>query len=200
MENNKSHNLLTDLAKELSHAVCVSNLAYRVAEEMKLSKEQCHELAVAGMLHDVGKLEVAKYIYGKEEDTLAIEELKYVRTHSTLSYTILNNQGYSDFILESILYHHENYDGSGYPSNLIEDDIPLGARVLRVCDVFAALTTDRPYRSSFDVDTAVELMIEEVKNYDMEIFLAFLRVIHEEGIEDILDRRETEIELEEDIL
>lgn len=191
---------MTDLAKELSHAVCVSNLAFRVAEEMELSKDQCHELAVAGMLHDVGKLEVAKYIYGKEEDTLAIEELKYVRTHSTLSYTILNNQGYSDFILESILYHHENYDGTGYPSNLMEDEIPLGARVLRVCDVFAALTTDRPYRSSFDVDTAVELMIEEVKNYDMEIFLAFLRVIHKEGIEDILDRRETEIELEEDIL
>ena len=183
-----------------SHAMCVSNLAYRVAKEVGLSGEQCYELALAGMLHDVGKLEVTKYINRRGKDTLAIEEMKYVRTHSTLSYTILNNQGYSNFILESILYHHENYDGSGYPSNLVGDEIPLGARVLRVCDVFAALTTNRPYRSSFDMDTAVELMIEEAKNYDMKIFLAFLRVIHEEGIEQILDRREIVVELEEDLL
>lgn len=200
MENNQSNGVRLDLAKELSHAMCVSNLAYRVAKEVGLSKEQCYELALAGMLHDVGKLEVTKYINRRGKDTLAIEEMKYVRTHSTLSYTILNNQGYSDFILESILYHHENYDGSGYPSNLVGDEIPLGARVLRVCDVFAALTTNRPYRSSFDMDTAVELMIEEAKNYDMKIFLAFLRVIHEEGIEQILDRREIVVELEEDLL
>lgn len=200
MENNRGNDFRRELAKEVSHGICVSNLAYRVARESGLPDGQCYELAVAGMLHDIGKLEVAKYINGKEEDTLAIEEMKYVRTHSTLSYTILNHRGYSNFILESILYHHENYDGSGYPSNLTGDDIPIGARVLRVCDVFAALTSNRPYRSSFDVNTAVELMIEEVKNFDMRIFLAFLRVIHEDGIEKILDKQDIEIGLEEELL
>ncbi len=77
---------------------------------------------------------------------------------------------------------------------------PLGARIIRVCDVFAALTTDRPYRRSFDMDTAVELMIEEVKNFDMKIFLAFLNVIHQEDIEDILDKKELQIDLEEEML
>lgn len=200
MESNHSSTIRFELAKELSHGMCVSNLACRVAREIGMTQEQCYELGLAGMLHDVGKLEMAKYIYAKEGDTLAIEEMKYVRTHSTLSYTILNRGEYSKFLLESILYHHENYDGSGYPSNLMGDEIPIGARVLHVCDVFAALTTNRPYRRSFDLDTAVELMIEEAKNYDMKIFLAFLRVIHEDGIEEILDRRETEIELEEDLL
>ena len=200
MENNRGNDFRRELAKEVSHGICVSNLAYRVARESGLPDGQCYELAVAGMLHDIGKLEVAKYINRKEEDTLAIEEMKYVRTHSTLSYTILNHRGYSNFILESILYHHENYDGSGYPSNLTGDDIPIGARVLRVCDVFAALTSNRPYRSSFDVNTAVELMIEEVKNFDMRIFLAFLRVIHEDGIEKILDKQDIEIGLEEELL
>lgn len=200
MESNHSSRIRFELAKELSHGMCVSNLACRVAREIGLTREQCYELGMAGMLHDVGKLEMAKYIYAKEGDTLAIEEMKYVRTHSTLSYTLLNQGDYSRFLLESILYHHENYDGSGYPSNLVGDEIPIGARVLHVCDVFAALTTDRPCRKSFDLDTAVELMIEEAKNYDMKIFLAFLRVIHEDGIEEILDRRETEIELEEDLL
>ena len=83
------------------------------------------------------------------------------------------------FILETILYHHENYDGSGYPENLEGEDIPLGARILRVCDVFIALTSDRSYRRALDVDTAVQLMIEEVKNFDMEVFLAFMKVVHE---------------------
>ncbi len=200
MENNRGNDFRLTLAREISHGICVSNLAYRVAREVGLNDEQCYELAVAGMLHDIGKLEVAKYINAKEEDTLAIEEMKYVRTHSTLSYTILNHQGYSDFILESILYHHENYDGSGYPSNLSEDEIPIGARVLRVCDVFAALTSNRPYRSAFDVNTAVELMIDEAKDYDMRIFLAFLRVIHEDGIEEMLDKQDIELEIEEDLL
>ena len=113
-------------------------------------------------------------MYGKG----IIEELKYVRMHSTLGYEELKDQGYSEFVLESILYHHENYDGTGYPDNLIGDQIPIGARILRVCDVFAALTSDRPYRTAFDVATVMELMIDEIKNFDMEVFLAFQRIIH----------------------
>ena len=177
-----------DMAKELAHGICVSNLAYRVARELGMTQEECHELALAGMVHDVGKLELEKYIYGRGEDTLTIEVMKYVRSHSGISYAILNEQGgYSQFVLDSVLYHHENYDGTGYPSNLMEEEIPIGARIIRVCDVFAALISDRPYRKSFDMDTAVELMIEEVKNFDMKIFLAFMRVLHEDGIEEIAD-------------
>lgn len=187
------------MAKEISHGICVSNLAYRVAKELELTKEQCYEMAVAGVLHDVGKLEVWKYIC-RQEDTLNIEEMRYVRSHSTLSYTMLVEEGYSEFILESILYHHENYDGTGYPSNRAGQEIPIGARILRVCDVFAALISDRPYRRAFSLDTAVELMIEEVKNFDMKVFLAFLTVIHREGIEELLDKDEWVLELEEDIL
>ena len=82
-------------------------------------------------------------------------------------------------MLESILYHHENYDGTGYPSNLSGKEIPLGARILRVCDVYAALSSDRPYRKAFDITTVIDLMIDEIKNFDMEVFLAFQRVIHE---------------------
>ena len=174
-----------DLSAELSHGIVVSNLAYAVASEMKLDEKICYELAIAGMLHDIGKLKLTGYIYGQEQDPLLIEELKYVRMHSTLGYEELKGQGYSDFVLESILYHHENYDGSGCPSNLAGNDIPIGARILRVCDVFAALSSDRPYRSAFEVSTVMELMIDEIKNFDMEIFLAFQRVIHNTYLTDI---------------
>ncbi|MDO4649444.1 MAG: HD domain-containing phosphohydrolase [Eubacteriales bacterium] len=167
-----------DLSGELQHGMIVSNLASATAKELHLSESQCYELALAGLLHDIGKLKLTGYINGQEQNPLVIEELKYVRMHSKLGYEELKKQDYSEFILESILYHHENYDGSGYPSNLQGEEIPIGARILRVCDVFAALSSDRPYRKAFDMNTVMELMIDEVKNFDMEVFLAFQRVIH----------------------
>ncbi len=77
---------------------------------------------------------------------------------------------------------------------MIGEEIPLGARILRVCDVFVALTSDRPYRKAFDSQTAVELLIEEVRHFDMKVFLPFQSIIHEEieqkglrvGVEDKL--------------
>ncbi|MBQ8305212.1 MAG: HD domain-containing protein [Blautia sp.] len=167
-----------DLTSEIRHGIDVSNLGYQVAKEMGLPEEICYETAVAGMLHDIGKLKLTGYINGQEHDPMVIEELKYVRMHSTLGYEELQGQGYSDFVLKSVLYHHENYDGSGYPSNLVGEEIPIGARILRVCDVYCALTTDRPYRKAFDTETAIELMIDEVKNFDMDAFLAFQTVAH----------------------
>ena len=168
-----------DLSAELNHGVVVSNLAYAVAVEMGLDEEFCYQMAIAGMLHDIGKLKLTGYINGQERDPLLIEELKYVRMHSTLGYEELRDQDYSEIVLQSILYHHENYDGTGYPSNLSGDSIPLGARILRVCDVYAALISDRPYRKAFDISTVIELMIDEIKNFDMEVFLAFQRVVHD---------------------
>ena len=167
-----------DLSAELNHGIAVSNLAYAVAKELGQEEEFCYQLAIAGMLHDIGKLKLTGYINGQERDPLLIEELKYVRMHSTLGYEELRDQDYSEIVLQSILYHHENYDGTGYPSNLSGDSIPLGARILRVCDVYAALISDRPYRKAFDISTVIELMIDEIKNFDMEVFLVFQRVVH----------------------
>lgn len=166
-----------DITEEFKHAVQVSDLAFHVARELGLDEEMCNEMSVAGILHDIGKLRLISYIYG-DHDPLIIEELKYVRMHSTLAYEELLGQGYSDNVLESILYHHENYDGSGYPANLRGDKIPLGARILRICDVYSALRSDRPYRRAMDMDKAMKVMIGEVKYFDMGVFLAFQRVVH----------------------
>ena len=87
--------LEVDLYSELKHGVAVSNLAYDVAEEMGLNRDMCYQMAIAGILHDIGKLKLVGYINGQENNPLVIEELKYVRMHSTLSYEILKDQGYS---------------------------------------------------------------------------------------------------------
>ena len=172
-----------DLSDELEHAIQVSNLAYEVSHELNLEENYCYELAVAGMLHDIGKLKLSS-CFEEDQEPLVIEELKYVRTHPALGYEELIGQGYSDNILKSILYHHENYDGSGYPGNLRGEEIPFGARILRVCDVYSALCADRPYRKAFEKEAAMEQMIKDVKLFDMQIFLAFQRVAHEDVEED----------------
>lgn len=171
--------LKKDVPEAIEHGIYVCNMAKYIARELGLSEKMVYELSVAGVLHDIGKLQLSNYMYGNDENQFVVEQLRQVRMHSKLSAEIVKKQGYSDFVVESILYHHENYDGSGYPDNLQGDSIPLGARILRVCDVFIALTSDRAYRKAFDMDTAVTLMIDEVKNFDMKVFLAFLKVVHE---------------------
>ena len=173
------HLITFDLEKEIKHGIQVSNLSYRTGKMLGLEETMCHELAVAGILHDIGKLKLRNYITA-EEKPLIVEEIKYVRKHPKLGYESLKERGYSDFILESIYYHHENYDGSGYPKNLSGEEIPLGARILRICDVYAALTSKRSYRDAFSPEVAMEMLIDEVKNFDMKIFLAFQRTMHEE--------------------
>ena len=180
------------VVKEVAHGSIVSNLAYRIGKQMNFTQEECHELAVAGFLHDVGKLELARYLRGHQEETLIIEEMKYVRRHSQLGADILEKKGYSQRIVDMVRFHHENCDGSGYPTNLSREEIPMGARILRVCDVFAALTADRPYRKAFDIDTAMELMIEEAKNFDIQVFLALMNIVHEGELGEILDTTELE--------
>lgn len=180
------------VVKEVAHGSIVSNLAYRIGKQMNFTEEECHELAVAGFLHDVGKLELARYLRGHQEETLIIEEMKYVRLHSQLGADILEKKGYSQSIVDMVRFHHENCDGSGYPTNISREEIPMGSRIIRVCDVFAALTADRPYRKAFDIDTAIELMIEEAKNFDIQVFLALMNIVHEEELGEILDTSDLE--------
>lgn len=178
--------LLTDLKDNLIHGISVSNLTYMTAREMELDGKTCYELAVAGLVHDIGKLRLSGYLYGRAQDSFAMENMKYMRLHSRISYDVLKDYDFSSFILQSVLHHHENYDGSGYPDNLKGEDIPFGARVMRAADTFTALISDRPYRKAFDIDTAMSIMIDEIHNYDMEVFIAFQKIIHKQEALDVI--------------
>lgn len=152
----------------------------------RFQKNSAITLPVAGMLHDIGKLRLRSYVYEEKEAKLNIDELRYVRLHPSLGYAILKEHEYSEEVLSAVLYHHENADGSGYPNNLKGEEIPLGARILRVCDAFGALIANRPYRSAFDIETAISIMIEEVKNFDMRVFLTFQKVTQSENMKNML--------------
>lgn len=172
-----------DMQTSLDHGIIVSRLAKMVSQELEQPEEFCYDMAQAGLLHDIGKLRLSKYLYGNEENTMRIEKMNYIRKHPVFGYEILKNEGYNDMIATAVYHHHENFDGSGYPDNLKGEAIPLGARILRICDVFAALCSERSYRSAFPVDFAMEMLIEEYKNFDMQIFLAMQRVLHSDGFE-----------------
>lgn len=167
-----------DMNDAVRHGMCVSILASELARELGCDEEFVHEAAVAGMLHDVGKIQISPYIYGRRQGAMKIEEMRYVRLHAKLGAEILKREGYDQDIVDMVHYHHENYDGSGYPYRMCGDEIPLGARIIRVCDVFSALISNRPYRKAFDADTAFGMVIDEVRHFDMKVFLAFQRLIN----------------------
>lgn len=171
-----------ELVDAICHGIVVSNLSVLLARELGEDEAFCREIAIAGLLHDIGKIKMNRYLYGK--DAMAVEEMKYFRMHSVYSYDVLRKKQYSAFVQQTVYHHHENYDGSGYPENLVGEDIPYGARILHVCDVFAALTSNRTYRTAFDRDTAIQVMFDEAKNFDIKILIAFQRLLHSEQLLD----------------
>ena len=179
---------MEDSEEAIDHGILVANLALRLAEELGFDPDFRRRVADAGIVHDIGKLQISNLLYGRKEGVMRIEEIKYVRRHPTLGYNFLSRKGIGDEeFRDMILHHHENFDGSGYPDNIKGEMIPVGSRILRICDVYAALVSERPYRQAFEKDNAMELMIDEVKNFDMRFFLAFIRVVHSDDFASIDD-------------
>lgn len=194
MNNELIDYVVNDFKSGIKHGVLVANLTYALAKEYGMSEAEAYELKVASMVHDIGKLKLSEYLYGRTNESLPEEEKKYMSMHSKISYDVLKKYDYSDNIMEVVLSHHECYDGSGYPNGLVGEDIPIGARILKVTDEFAALISDRPYRKAFDIDTAVSIMIDEVKNLDMKAFILFQRLIHEESTLELIKNSRIDID------
>jgi len=183
---------LTDLMEDdvidsTYHGELVGMLVKRLCTQLGYPVEFQDQMLVAAYVHDIGKLKLSKNLYGRDKKALQIEEVRYMRMHAELGREMLEACGYPEEILNAVYHHHENYDGTGYPKNLKAEKIPLEARLLRVCDVFAALISDRPYRRAFDVDTAMEMMIEDIKSFDMKIFLEFMTVFHSNGFREVIE-------------
>ena len=174
--SSRQHLMQTTLSEEVDHGQKVSNLAYEIAREMRFDDEFCREIIIAGFFHDIGKTVIKDEAIDK--DTMVVEEMNSVQQHPRKGCEVLRNHQYSDRICEAVLYHHECWDGSGYPKNLAGEEIPPMACILRVCDVFCSLTRNRPYRGAFEPETAIRLMIEEVERFDIRVFLALQRVLH----------------------
>ncbi|MGZ5802128.1 MAG: HD domain-containing phosphohydrolase [Burkholderiaceae bacterium] len=137
-----------------SHLYRVQHYTEALAIAMGIGREEAAHMGLMSMLHDIGKLATPDAIL-KKPDKLTAEEWDIMREHPLTGVRILGNNPFYETAREISAGHHENYDGSGYPQRLKGDDIPLSARIVKIADVFDALTTQRPYKEPWSMETAI---------------------------------------------
>lgn len=144
-----------------NHSTGVAVVAEKLARLSGFSETECRTMLIAGYLHDLGKLTISNDILEKA-GPLDQEEYNAIRSHTFYTYRTL--QVVKDFETVNIWasLHHERMDGKGYPFHLKAEEIPLGARIMAVADVFTAITEDRPYRKGMDLCRAKEVLVNMV--------------------------------------
>ncbi len=164
------------------HSENVMNIAEALAGEFSDDRRWIGIVRDAGLLHDIGKIGIPGYILNKP-GPLTYEEFNGImKTHTTLGANIVRDVPFLRELYSLILYHHENYDGSGYPEGLEGEDIPLGARILHVADAFEAMTSNRPYRNSLGKGEAVRrLRGEQGRQFDPAVVEIFFEVAQAKG-------------------
>jgi diguanylate cyclase (GGDEF)-like protein/putative nucleotidyltransferase with HDIG domain len=142
------------------HILRVRTLAEKLARAVNYSEEQLEGLKAAALLHDIGKLAVPEHILNKP-DKLSSAEFSKIMVHPVVAADILSNVDFPYEVVPIVKHHHERYDGSGYPSGLKLEQIPLGARILTIVDCYDALTHSRPQRPGYKPAQAIEMMRRE---------------------------------------
>ncbi|MDQ5985783.1 MAG: Protein-glutamate methylesterase/protein-glutamine glutaminase [Syntrophus sp. SKADARSKE-3] len=159
------------------HSSRVTKMAIDIAASMGCSGQEIESLKVAGVLHDIGKIAIPDAVLLKP-DRLTNEEYDIIKGHSQLGETILAPIALYEREREIVLYHHERWDGRGYPRGLKGEDIPLLARIISVADTFDAITNTRPYRTAQTVEFAIA-EIEKCRNtqLDSRVVDHFMKII-----------------------
>ena len=161
------------------HCLRVSMLSASVCGEFGMSDVDTKETIVSALLHDIGKSNIDHDIIIKP-GKLTDAEYAEIKRHPLIGYEILKKSGqYSPNILAGVLFHQEKFDGSGYPTGIAGKKIPLIARVIAVCDVFDALTSNRPYRKPWSVAETEEYILGSCgTHFDFDVAAAFLRAFN----------------------
>ncbi len=135
------------------HCRRVALYVNRLARAMGWSRRAARDLALAGLVHDLGKIWMQNTVLHKNS-ALSGDERAEMERHPIIAASILSAYGAPPQLVEVVKHHHEAFDGRGYPDHLAGNAIPLGARLLTVADVFDVLTSDRPYKCAYDLPTA----------------------------------------------
>ncbi|MEK6324794.1 MAG: HD domain-containing phosphohydrolase [Acidobacteriota bacterium] len=182
----ESLTMAIDAKDELSrgHIQRVRMLAEGLARAVGYPEDQMEGLKAAALLHDIGKLAVPEYILSKPGKLSAAEYSK-VMIHPVVGADILSNVEFPYEVVPIVKHHHEKYDGTGYPSGLKGEEIPFGARILTIVDCYEALTTNRPHRSRYTREQALEMMRgEDARSFDPPLLEVFFNII--DSLEDNL--------------
>ncbi len=174
------------------HSERMARIAVELGRELGLSDDELSDIYLAGLLHDVGKIGVRDAVLSKP-GPLTPEEFEHIKQHVTIGYKILADLRPIRNLLPGVLYHHERYDGKGYPDGLAGDNIPLLARILSVADGYDAMSTARPYRDPMPCRKVEQILAEgAATQWDKQVIDAFMRsrqkihVIRQQGVGDSL--------------
>lgn len=164
----------------LRHSHAVTELAVTLATAMDLDDEEIANIRYAAILHDIGKIGISEAILSKPGPLLPSERA-VVEAHPLVGVSILRNIPYMENIIPLIRHHHEHYDGGGYPDRLIGDQIPRGAQIIAVADVFEALTTgERSYHRGLSIAEACTILRQEAgKSLNPKLVAIFLGAVGE---------------------
>ncbi len=172
------------------HSDRVSAYSVLIGKHLNLSEEDLYTLKIGGLFHDIGKIGVPDSILLKTEK-LTDDEYSEIKNHPTIGAHILSNAAIFEKAIPIVKHHHERYDGHGYPSKLVGENIPYFARIAAVADTFDAMTSRRTYRDSLPLDV-VKQEIEKNKGtqFDPKIADVFLDILnnHYEEIEEIRNK------------
>ncbi len=159
------------------HSVAVCGLMIALARQLGLSPPLVQEAGLAGLFHDVGKMAIPEAILTKRA-ALTEAEFACVRHHPVEGVRMLRQSPHiSALVLDVCLHHHEKNDGSGYPYGLVQDQISLFAKMAAVCDVYDAVTSERPYKHAWSPADAIRKMAEWTGHFDARVFQAFVRCV-----------------------
>lgn len=154
--------------------------ATKIAQELNLSKENIELFKQATMLHDLGKIGISETILHKKSK-LNEKEFAEIKKHPQIGVDIIRPIQSLHPIIPLILYHHERWDGKGYPHGLKKESIPLGARIIAIADVYQALVSNRPYRKAYSKAKAIKIIKEgSGTHFDPEIVKVFLKILKQE--------------------
>lgn len=161
------------------HSTRVSAYSVKLAKKMHLSEEQIRHLSYIALMHDCGKMGIPDNILNKP-DKLDADERKIIEQHTVLGGKILENMTAVPGIRDGALYHHERYDGTGYPEGLAGENIPLFARIIGVADSFDAMNSDRCYRKRLPMEKIKQELHENAgKQFDPEVVKNMIKIIEE---------------------
>ncbi len=164
------------------HSERVAAYSEKLAYRLKMEESEVRKVTFSAILHDIGKIAVSEVILDKP-GKLTIEEFAVIKKHPKTGANIIADIPLYNRILPGILYHHEHWDGSGYPEGLRGEAIPLSSRIITVADVWDAITADRPYRKGFPREDALDFMRKNCGIlFDSSIVEVFLEMINEEKI------------------
>ena len=164
------------------HSLRVSRYAMAIALAMNLDHDTITKIKWAGLIHDIGKLSLSRRVLDKTTK-LTTEEYNKIKKHAQLTQQILNMVSTLKEITPIAAGHHERFEGTGYPSGLKGKDIPLGSRILSVCDAFDAMTSNRPYRKPLTSEVACrELKRHSGTQFDPQIVKEALPLFRNLGL------------------